>query len=98
MFNRRKILTLIICVIFTVSILLSVVFIAEEANHHCTGQNCPICNEIQICFNMLNNVGTGLPFITPNVVRVYILLMGLAAVLIINVIKTLVQLKIKLTE
>lgn len=31
-------------------------YIAKEINHDCVGDNCPICQEISICENILRNI------------------------------------------
>lgn len=35
--------------------LYSALFIAAEADHDCVGENCPICYQIDVCHNMLEN-------------------------------------------
>lgn len=39
---------------------ISTAYIIKEADHDCTGENCPICHEIQICQKILNTVGTAI--------------------------------------
>lgn len=34
----------------------SALYIAVEADHDCTGQDCPICEQIHVCENNLKNV------------------------------------------
>ncbi len=40
-------------------VLLSVSFIASEADHDCCGDDCPICAGIQLCENTLEQIGSG---------------------------------------
>ena len=40
-------------------IVLSVVYVVKEANHDCTGENCPICVQIEQCLNNFRTLGTG---------------------------------------
>lgn len=34
-------------------------FVLVEANHDCSGDNCPICHEIAQCIQVENEVGSG---------------------------------------
>ena len=52
--EKHRFAAVLMCVILTAVILLSSFYIVEEAHHDCTGQNCPICHEIQLCIQMLN--------------------------------------------
>ncbi len=49
----RRITAGIMAVIMLFSLLFSVLFIAVEADHDCTGDDCPICACIQECGNTL---------------------------------------------
>ncbi|MBQ6967139.1 MAG: hypothetical protein IJP84_04465 [Lachnospiraceae bacterium] len=40
-------------------VLFSAFFIAVEANHHCEGDDCPICACIAMCENTLRQTGAG---------------------------------------
>ena len=42
-----------------VTVMFSAFFISAEANHHCYGEDCPICVTIQLCENMLRTLGDG---------------------------------------
>ena len=57
--NTRRIVAGIMVVMMFVVVLFSVFCIAVEANHDCTGDDCPICACIQQCENILNQVGDG---------------------------------------
>ena len=49
----RKI-SIFLSVILICTALLSVLFVATEAGHHdCEGDNCPICETIEVCVNNL---------------------------------------------
>lgn len=48
---------LLLTVLMTVVIFSSVVYIAAEADHDCSGDNCPVCYHISICENTLKAVG-----------------------------------------
>ena len=42
-------------------LLVSTFFIAYEADHECTGEDCPVCALIQIVENNLRQLGSGAP-------------------------------------
>ncbi len=42
------------------SLLLSAAFIAREAGHKCTGEDCPICAVVAQCENTIRRIGSGL--------------------------------------
>jgi hypothetical protein len=35
----------------------SAVYIAVEANHNCSGEDCAICHQLQVCENLLKSIG-----------------------------------------
>lgn len=51
----------IIAAIMLFAVVSSVFFIAAEAEHECSGDNCPICNCIQQCERLLYHSGDGVP-------------------------------------
>lgn len=40
-------------------IILSVGYVVKEANHDCTGEDCPVCVQIEQCLNNFRTLGTG---------------------------------------
>ena len=52
--NRRRIAAAVFCLLFCFALAFSIVFIAAEAHHDCTGDKCPICAEMQVCANLLH--------------------------------------------
>lgn len=34
-------------------------YIASEASHDCAGEDCPICQQISVCENVLRNISLG---------------------------------------
>lgn len=49
-----------ILAISTISlIILSVCYIVKETNHDCTGEDCPVCVQIEQCLNNFRTLGTG---------------------------------------
>lgn len=56
--NHKKILAILICVLFIASILLSMTYIVKESNHVCLDGNCPICINIQMAAKTIGQLGT----------------------------------------
>lgn len=56
--QRRRILASAVCLIFIALIFLSAAFIIYEADHDCTGDNCPICACIQSAGQTLKLLGS----------------------------------------
>lgn len=53
--NRLIAGLLVMTVLFVM--LSSVIYIAVESDHDCSGEDCPICYHINICANTLKSVG-----------------------------------------
>ena len=53
----KRITAGIIAMMMLVVVLFSVFYISVEAEHDCTGKNCPVCAYIQQCENTLNQIG-----------------------------------------
>ena len=73
--NRTKNTFNIILGILTSIIILAVMFFAAyymeaEIHHECTGEDCPICAEIEMLQNAVRQIGTGVIYIVV-VVMVY---------------------------
>lgn len=58
-YHKQKTLSLILGVLMLSVTLLSVIYIAREADHNCVDSNCPICESIQQCEHNLKQVGSG---------------------------------------
>lgn len=57
--NSKRIIAGIMVIMLLAIVLFSAFYIAAEADHDCTGDDCPICACIQQCENILNQVGDG---------------------------------------
>ncbi len=58
--ENRKIAAGIICAMMLVIMLFSAFYIAAEAGHECTGEDCPVCVCIRQCEKALHEIGDGL--------------------------------------
>ena len=59
-FTNRRMFAGIIAAMMLFTVLFSYFYIASEVNHDCIGENCPICESIQICENTVKKIGSGL--------------------------------------
>ena len=57
--NVRRIAAGIMGLMMLIIVLFSAFLIAAEADHDCTGEDCPICACIGLCENMLRGIGDG---------------------------------------
>ncbi len=58
--NNRRIAAGIMAFLMLFIMLFSSFFIAIEADHDCTGEDCPICACIAQCENTLHQIGDGI--------------------------------------
>ncbi len=57
MTNRRRVAALLICIGLVFALSVSSAFIAHEAGHSCSGEDCPICQMIAVSVNLLRAIG-----------------------------------------
>ncbi len=57
MTNRRRVTALLLCIGLVFALAVSSAFIAHEAGHDCTGNDCPICQMIAVNVNLLRTIG-----------------------------------------
>ena len=50
-------MTRLLAAVLAVVMLFSAVYIAVEADHDCSGEDCAICRQIGICENLLKSLG-----------------------------------------
>ena len=50
-------MTRLLAAVLAVVMLFSAVYIAVEAEHDCSGEDCAICRQISICENLLKSLG-----------------------------------------
>ena len=69
--NRRhktsdsgKITAIFLILVVLLFLFVSTYFIAYEADHECTGEDCPVCALIQMSENSLRQLGSGAPAAT----------------------------------
>ena len=58
--GHKRIAAGIMGILMLFIVLFSAFYIAAEADHDCTGEDCPICACIQQCENTLHQIGDGI--------------------------------------
>ena len=83
---------------FLLAVLVSLVFCAEEVNHDCTGADCAICAQLKLCENTLHagKDGSGQFIRTPAPHFAAATLLSFCSPLLL--IRTLIRLKVKLSD
>lgn len=62
--KKQRSIAFIACAAFFLVMLCSILFLVKEANHDCTGADCPICAQIAEAENTLKKLGNGDPFVS----------------------------------
>ena len=57
MTKKFRIMTRLLAAVLAVVMLFSAVYIAVEADHDCSGEDCAICHQIGVCENLLKSLG-----------------------------------------
>ena len=56
MVNKRRFCAVLLAALIVFAMAASLLFIAHEAGHRCTGNDCPICEAIALCGNALKTL------------------------------------------
>lgn len=96
--KQRRHAAWILLIGFLLAVLVSLAFCAEEVNHDCTGADCAICAQLNLCENVLRTGKDGfVQFIwTPALHFAAAALLSLCSPLLL--IKTPIRLKVKLSD
>lgn len=57
MTKKSRLITGLLAAVLAAVMLSSAVYIAVEANHNCSGEDCAICHQIGVCENLLKSLG-----------------------------------------
>ena len=57
MTKKFRFMTGLLAVVLAFVMLSSLAYVAAESDHDCTGVDCPICHQINICENLLKSIG-----------------------------------------
>ncbi len=96
--KTKRIIAGIIGLTMLFAVLFSAFYISVEADHHCCGEDCPICACIRQCEDILHRLGCGISEKLFFIIHTFVVL--LTAVLFINAVtgNTLVSVKVRLNN
>ena len=57
MTKKSRLITGLLAAVLAAVMLSSAIYIAVEANHTCSGEDCAICHQLQVCENLLKSIG-----------------------------------------
>ena len=57
MTKKLRLITRLLAAVLAAVMLSSAIYIAVEANHNCSGEDCAICHHLQVCENLLKSIG-----------------------------------------
>ena len=96
--KRFRFLTGLLAAVLTVVMLSSAVYIAVEADHDCSGEDCAICRQISACENLLRSLGLAGAAAAITAAFTYTLCKAVLPCTETNGTLTLVSLKVKLSN
>ena len=96
--KRKKIISVAAAILFLFVTFASLFYIAEEENHHCTGEDCPICINIHQAEQTLKNLGNGMiTIVTVNPMLIWFALLITGPFLLVSD-TSLVSQKVRLND
>lgn len=98
MTNQKRGFALILAFVLCLTMLFSATFIVTEADHDCTGEDCPICYQISICENTLKTLSYAVIAITLTLALIYCLTLSVPMSFLGRKNTSLITLKVKLSN
>ena len=95
---KMQIAATALSVLLLITVLFSAFFPAIEANHHCHGEDCPICSCIAMCENTLRVLGDGGILLVFAVFHVLFLALSTSVTTKSSLVQTLVSRKVRLNN
>ena len=96
--KRKRAFSVAVGILFLFVIFASLFYIAEEENHNCTGEDCPICANIHMAEQNIKSLGTGtIVHSTMNLVLLLFLVVVAGQALFVSI-TSLVSQKIRLNN
>lgn len=71
MTKRAKYMAVVLAFAVVFVMLWSSFYIAAESDHECTGENCPICEQISVCCNTIRTISSGIAAVVAAVLLSY---------------------------
>ena len=91
-------MTRLLAAVLAVVMLFSAVYIAVEADHDCSGEDCAICHQIGVCENLLKSLGLAGAAAAISAAFTYTVCRAILPRTEMNGTLTLVALKVKLSN
>ena len=91
-------MTRLLAAVLAVVMLFSAVYIAVEADHDCSGEDCAICHQIGVCENLLKSLGLAGAAAAVTAAFTYTVCRAILPRAEMNGTLTLVALKVKLSN
>ena len=91
-------MTRLLAAVLAVVMLSSAVYLAVEADHDCSGEDCAICRQISICENLLKTLGLAGAAAAVTAAFTYTMCRAILPCAEMNGTLTLVALKVKLSN
>lgn len=98
MTKKFRFMTGLLAVMLAFVMLSSAIYIAVEADHDCSGDDCAICHQINVCENILKSIGLAGSAAATAVAILYILCRIIPSCTEVARTFTLVSLKVKLSD
>ena len=91
-------MTRLLAAVLAVVMLSSAIYLAVEADHDCSGDDCAICHQINVCENLLKSIGLAGSAAATVAAILYILCRIIPSCIEVARTFTLVSLKVKLSD
>ena len=98
MTKKFRLITGLLAAVLAAVMLSSAVYIAVEANHNCSGEDCAICHQIGVCENLLKSLGLAGAAAAVTAAFTYTMCKAILPCAEMNGTLTLVALKVKLSN
>ena len=98
MTKKFRLITGLLAAVLAAVMLSSAVYIAVEANHNCSGEDCAICHQLQVCENLLKSIGLAGAAAAISAAFAYTVCRAILPCAEMNGTLTLVALKVKLSN
>ena len=98
MMTKKRISALLLAALFLFVMLWSSAYIAAEAGHDCTGENCPVCYQINICRSTIKTLSLFVAAAAFFAAFIYMPCRFIFACMGVMQSYTLVSLKVKLSD
>ena len=98
MTKKSRLITGLLAAVLAAVMLSSAIYIAVEADHDCSGDDCAICHQIGVCENLLKSLGLAGAVAAITAAFTYTVCRAILPCAEMNGTLTLVALKVKLSN